>query len=128
MGINTQFKQAAAATASGISIIWLPKKIIRTYLKKINTYSDIKMANIFSLIKRGKTMGLNTRFKQAADANASGVFIQWGSNKPTPAVSQTIVNGSAPTGVEIGQHIANIEHQISLILGDIASLRAAIND
>jgi len=72
-------------------------------------------------------MGINTRMETADAATGEAIAITWTANEPTASTTQTIADGTVPTVAELGQYVANINAQLTLLLADNASLRAAIN-
>ena len=72
---------------------------------------------------------LRTRLKTpAADSTVVPVDITWTTNQPIPSASQTIADGSAVTGAEAGQAIANTQVVLAAILADIQDLRGKLQD
>lgn len=75
-------------------------------------------------------MPLNDGFEVTANiaaATSEDIDITWTSNEPTPAIIQTIADGSSPTVVETGQYIANMAAQLKKLLVDVADIRTKLN-
>lgn len=78
-------------------------------------------------------MGWLTRFKTAAAATyaavtttAAALVITWTANTPTASNTQTIADGDAVAGTELGQAIQNINTILTAALVDIAAINTAI--
>jgi hypothetical protein len=72
-------------------------------------------------------MGINTRLEKADALTSAPLVITWSSNAPTPALTQTIANGTVPTVAELGQSVANFERIITRMSADLIELRSIIN-
>jgi hypothetical protein len=72
-------------------------------------------------------MGINTRIGKATPKTSAPLVITWSSNAPTPALTQTIANGTVPTVAELGQAVANFERIITRMSTDLTALYAQVN-
>lgn len=55
------------------------------------------------------------------------LVITWTANTPTAGLTQTIADGDAVAGTEIGLAIQNINTIVSQLVVDVATLKTAIN-
>ena len=74
-------------------------------------------------------MAINDKFEitPAVTDTSSDIDITWTSNEPTAATIQTIADGDAPTPLETGQYIQNINTEFSKLRATVAALQASID-